>query len=366
VFLEEVARRLARRGRPVTVFCAAHAAAPSDERVDGVRFIRRGSWRTVYAWGALYHLMGRFGPHEVMVDVQNGVPFLSPLYCRRPVVALVHHVHKEQWEMLFGGRSARLGWWVESRLGPAVYRRSSYVAVSEATRTDLAHLGIDAGRITVVHNGSERYPAIALPKAGRPTITYLGRLVPHKRIELLFEAAAVLRPVVEGLQVRVVGRGLWEPRLRRRVAELGLEETVRFDGFVDEDRRRRILAASWVLALPSVREGWGLAVMEAAAAGTPAVAFETGGLAESIRHGETGLLAEDLDGFIEALHAILSSAPLRDRLGTAARAWSARFSWEATAEAFDAALRHAVRPATVERSLPVPSVGEVEVVLNEP
>ncbi|HEV8373740.1 MAG TPA: glycosyltransferase family 1 protein, partial [Actinomycetota bacterium] len=100
VYVQQVAAGLAAKGRPVTLFCAAHQAAPSEERSGGVRIVRRGSRLGVYlqAWWA--HLTGRLGEHEVVVDVQNGLPFFSPLGCRRPVVVLVHHVHREQWRVV--------------------------------------------------------------------------------------------------------------------------------------------------------------------------------------------------------------------------------------------------------------------------
>src|SRR5262245_10241657 len=118
VYVEQVAAGLAAQGRPVTVFCAAHPGAPASERVGEVRVVRRGGRLTVYlhAWWA--HLTGRLGGHEVVVDVQNGMPFFTALWCRRPVVVLVHHVHREQWRVVLPPLQARVGWWVESRLAP--------------------------------------------------------------------------------------------------------------------------------------------------------------------------------------------------------------------------------------------------------
>jgi glycosyltransferase involved in cell wall biosynthesis len=342
VFVEEVAGRLAASGRTVTIFCAEHEYAPRDEIVDGVRFVRRGTWRTIYLWGAAYHLLGRFGDHDVVVDVQNAVPFFSPIFCARRVVVLVHHLHREQWRILFGRRIARAGWWVESRLTPIVYRRCSYVAVSEATRRDLAALGVDRGRVTVARNGTS-LPLAGEPSARRPepTIVYVGRLVPHKRVELLLDAAAVLRREFAGLRVRIVGRGPWEAILRSQADERGLSDTVTFDGFLSSADRDAALASAWVLAMPSVKEGWGLAVVEAGAVGTPSVAFRTGGLTESIVDGETGLLADSFEEFVDGLRAVLRSPDVRDRLGERARAHALGFTWEATTDAVIEALEEA-------------------------
>jgi glycosyltransferase involved in cell wall biosynthesis len=345
VYVEQVAGRLAEGGRTVTVFCAAHPNAPPQEIVDGVRFIRRGTWRTVYAWGFLYHLIGRFGPHDATIDVKNGIPFFAPLYCRQPVVCLVHHIHREQWPMNFSPRQARLGWWLESRVSTRLYRDTPHVAVSESTKLDLVELGVRPDLIDVVHNGSDP-TALATTdgKAPVPTVAFLGRLVPHKRVEWLFDAAARIRPDLPELRVVVIGQGPWEPRLREHAADLGLSEVVTFTGWVDEETKRRLLGEAWALALPSVKEGWGLSVMEAAVLGTPAVAFAVGGLSESIVSGSTGLLVDegDLGGFAEALQSLLLDSERRLALGAEAARRASTFSWEVTASCFEARLREAV------------------------
>jgi glycosyltransferase involved in cell wall biosynthesis len=356
VFVEQIARRIAAGGRKVTVFCGAYEGAARDEVVEGVRYLRRGSWRTVYLWAALYHLMGRFGPHDVVVDVQNAIPFFSPVYCGRPVVVLVHHVHREQWGMIFSRRTSRIGWWVESRLAPWLYRRATYVTVSEASRDDLAGLGVDPARVEIVHNGAPS-PVTPAPTARtpQPSVAFLGRLVPHKRIEFVLRAAADLRPEFPKLSIRIAGQGAWESRLMEEAQRLGVADLVSFDGFVGEAEKNRLLRESWVLAMPSVKEGWGLAVMEAAAQGTPTVASRSGGLAESVVDGETGVLADDYDEFVAGLRRVLASPALRERLGAAARERAAGFRWEDTAAAFEVVLVRAAQPAP-----------DVEGVLREP
>jgi glycosyltransferase involved in cell wall biosynthesis len=343
VYVERVARRLAAGGREVTVFCGAHAGAPTEEIVDGVRFVRRGGWRTVYAWAFVSHLFGRLGPHDVVVDVKNGIPFFAPLYCRRPVVSLVHHVHREQWGMNFSSGWARFGWWVESGLSPRVYARSRHIVVSEATRQEVAALGIPIASIDIVHNGAEPTMPTS-PKADAPTILSLGRLVPHKRVEFVLDAAAKLRKDVPDLRVVVAGHGPWHPRLVAHADRLGIADAVTFAGWVDEGTKLQLLQGAWVLGMPSVKEGWGLAVMEAAACGVPAVAFRVGGLEESIEDGRTGLLVDDEEAFTEALRRLLLDRALRERLGAEAARRARAYSWERTAERFDVVLRDVLSP----------------------
>jgi glycosyltransferase involved in cell wall biosynthesis len=347
VYVERIAAGLAAQGRPVTLFCAAHPGAPASERVGGIRVVRRGGRLTVYLHAFWAHLTGRLGRHEVVVDVQNGLPFLSALWCRRPLVVLVHHVHREQWRVVLPPLQARIGWWIESRLAPRLYRRARYVAVSEATRRELVGLGVRPAAVTVVHNGmAATGPAAPVARTPFPSVCVLGRLVPHKRVELALEAAARIRPHLPGLRVLVVGQGWWEPRLREAVERLGLQDAVELLGWVDEETKQRVLASSWVLAMPSVKEGWGLAVLEAAANGTPTVAFRAaGGLRESVLHGTTGLLADDLDQFTRHLAWVLLNRHLRERLGEAARAHAARFTWPQAVAAFAAVLDGATAPA---------------------
>jgi glycosyltransferase involved in cell wall biosynthesis len=118
---------------------------------------------------------------------------------------------------------------------------------------------------------------------------------------------------------------------------------VEFLGFVDEATKHRALAQAWVLAMPSLKEGWGLAVVEAAGHETPTVAFRSaGGVADSVVDGETGLLVDDADQFAGQLERLLCHPELRRSLGRAARAHASRFTWAASAAAFTAALEAAV------------------------
>ncbi|MFL6136173.1 MAG: glycosyltransferase family 4 protein [Frankiaceae bacterium] len=354
LYVEEIAAGLAARGHAVTSFSAAYAGAARRETVDGVRVVRRGGRFSVYAWAALLYLTGRLGRPDVVVDVGNGVPFWSPLYCRRPIVLLVHHVHREQWPVFFGPRLAALGWWLEARAMPRAYRRARVVTVSESTRRELAALGV-RGPISVVHNGTP--PPLVVPRrAPAPTICVLGRLVPHKRVEQVLTAAARLRDEVAGLRVDVAGQGYWLDRLRAHARALGVDDIVTFHGHVRNEAKSRLLGAAWVLALPSLKEGWGLSVVEAAAHGTPAVASAAaGGVTESIRDGLTGLLVEDEAGLVDALRLLLVDDEARERMGAAARDFATGFSWASAGERFGSVLDEAIGAAG-----PVPEAGAVE------
>jgi glycosyltransferase involved in cell wall biosynthesis len=347
-YVETVARHLVAAGHQVTVFCAAHADAPAEETREGVRFVRRGSKLGVYPRAMSYLLRRGSRSYDVVVDVQNGMPFLSRLATRKPVVVLVHHVHREQWHVVYGPVRARIGWWVESRLAPWLYRHSQYVAVSQVTRAELVGLGVGADRIAVVHNGTEPPLGTDTVRDDDPHLCVLGRLVPHKRVEHALETLARLRTDHPGTRLTVVGHGWWDDELRAEARRLGVEDCVDFLGRVDEPGKHRALARSWVLLTPSLKEGWGLCITEAASHGVPSVAYRSaGGVAESVVDGCTGLLVDDdLDAFVAATRSLIDDPDLRQRLGAAARERSTDYSWDTTAAAFLTVLRTAVAGGT--------------------
>jgi len=339
-FCERVASGLAALGHEVTVRCARYPGAAPEETVDGVAYVRRGGRFTVYPRAALALVRQRRRGYDVVLDVQNGMPFWAPLFTRALVVNVTHHLHREQWTAVFGRTLGRVGWWLESRLAPRVYRRCRYLTVSAATRSDLVAVGVDADRVGVVYSGLDApvlpVDTAAWPRSPQPSVVVLGRLVPHKRVELAIDAVAAL----PGATLTVVGHGYWEPQLRAYAERLGVGDAVTFAGYVDDVTKHRLLAAAWVHALPSVKEGWSLAVVESAAHGTPTVAFRSaGGPTESVLDGETGLLADDLTGFAVALRRLLTEPALRESMGRAARVHAARFSWPATAAAVETELR---------------------------
>jgi len=339
VYLETVADGLAQLGYPTTIFTAAYPGAARHElRPSGARVVRCGGRLSVYPWAASEFWRGRLGRPQVVVEAQNGIPFLSRLWARRSAgIVLVHHVHREQWRVVLGPVQARIGWWLESRVAPRINRGSQYVAVSHVTRRELAELGVRESDIQVVHNGTSPRPPVPVSRAARPTLLALGRLVPHKRVEMAIDAVAELVPEFPDLQLIVAGRGWWSAELARYVARRGLADHVQLVGFVSPERRHELYAQSWVSLVPSLKEGWGLTVVEAGVHATPTVAFRSaGGVAESIVDGHTGLLADDQASFVTHVRNLLCDHTMREQLGSNAERYARQFIWEQTIADFAA------------------------------
>ena len=334
-YVESMARGLVDRGHTVTIACASHSEAPRRETVEGVRFVRSGTKLDVYLHVFLGILFRRFGKVDLIVDVQNGLPFFSRLATRKPVVVLVHHVHREQWPVVYPGLMGRLGWWIESRLAPRLYRKSRYVAVSSATREELIELGVDRDRISIVHNGNDPAPFVDAVRSPTPRMCVVGRLVPHKQIEHAIDAVVALSAEVPDLHLDVVGAGWWDDELHDYAREHGVADRIDFHGFVDDKTKHDLYAQSWLMALPSLKEGWGIVIGEAGAHSTPTIAYRSaGGTNESIDHKDSGLLVDTRGEFMAAVRELVVDEEWRTFLGQGALGKSHTFTWASSQKEF--------------------------------
>ncbi|RZT24365.1 glycosyltransferase involved in cell wall biosynthesis [Mycobacterium sp. BK558] len=346
-YLQRIGAHLARSGVRVTLRTARYDGSARREVVDGVEIQRRGGPYSVYVRAGLAMVAARVGVGplrhvrpDVVVDTQNGLPFLARLAYGRRAVVLVHHCHREQWPVA-GPVKSRIGWFVESRLSPRLHRRNQYVTVSLPSARDLTELGVRADHVAVVRNGVDAAPQASLTAARSPTprVVVLSRLVPHKQIEDALDAVARLRPRVPDLHLDVVGGGWWAQRLIDHAERLGIADAITFHGHVDDDAKHAVLQRSWVNVLPSRKEGWGLAVVEAAQHGVPTIGYRSsGGLSDSVVDGVTGILVDDLEDLVDGLHRLLTDPVLRDQLGAKAQVRSGEFSWGQSADAMRAVL----------------------------
>ncbi len=341
-YLQRIGAQLVQAGVRVTLRTARYRGAPRREVADGIRISRAGGRYTVYVRAGLAMLAARIGlgplrraRPDVVVDTQNGLPFLARLAYGRRVAVLVHHCHREQWPVA-GPVLGRLGWYVESTVSPRMHRRNQYVTVSLPSARDLTDLGVSSAQIAVVRNGLDEAPPPTLtePRADTPRVVVLSRLVPHKQIEDALDAVARLRKRVPDLHLDILGGGWWESRLVEYAALLGISDAVTFHGHVDDHTKHSVLQRSWVHVLPSRKEGWGLAVTEAAQHLVPTVGYRSsGGLTDSVIDGVTGLLVDDLDGLVAGIERLLADQVLREQLGAKAQARTRELSWERSAEA---------------------------------
>lgn len=366
VMLMEHLRRWSANGHEVTLFSAHFPGAAREETRDGIRIVRRGGRFSVYAWAAVLYVLKLRWSADAVLDVENGIPFFTPLYVRKPVICLVHHVHRDQFLWEFGPVLGRVGRFLECNLMPAIYRHTPFIAVSRSTREELASIGVDGERIGIVHNGLDHSAYRRFVQRSRkPRLAYVGRLKRHKRVDLLIDLCARLRDVAPELVLDIVGVGDDEDRLRRMVQDRGLQDMVQFHGFVSHSRKVAIYSQAWAVLMASEREGWGLCVVEAAACGTPALCLDAPGLRDAVQHGVSGWLAQDMDEAFSVATRLLTDPAWRDALAEGALERSREFTWDASASAGIDALVHAwLDHRKKPRRAEVPATTEVALVLR--
>lgn len=347
IHLHEIFGRLVRASHAVDLITSGWPGAPPEAEVDGLRVRRVGGRHTftLRARGAVRRALAA-SRYDVVVEDINKLPLFLADLTPLPFSVIIPH--------LFGTTAfAEASWpvaalvWAAERPIPRRYRRAWFHAISESTRDDLVHRGIPAERITVIHPGvdSVRYhPDPSFGRAAAPTFLYVGRLKRYKGVETALRALATARRARPDVVLFIAGQGDDRPRLERRAAALGLAGAVRFLGFVPEDEKQRLLRQAWAVVFPSPKEGWGITNVEAAACGTPALASDSPGLRESVRHGETGFLVPhgDADALAERMLALAADPALVERLGRQAREFAERLTWDAAASATEAHLRRII------------------------
>lgn len=335
-YVHEIARRWVRQGVDVTWFTARVAGLPAKESVEGIHMIRYGGPLSLYPRAAAW-LMSTARKFDAVVDCQNGIPFFSPMFtgAEVPVVQVVHHVHQDQFATRFSPPVAALGRFLEGPLSRRVYRSRVVAAVSPSTRSELrGRLGY-RGPIHIVPNGTVDIVDDTVPRAAEPTIVLVSRLVAHKRIDLLLGQVVVAARAVPRLRVEIIGDGPERAHLESLVSDLGLRRIVTLHGFLDDGERDRLLRRAWLTTSTSAAEGWGNAVIEAAAWGVPCVALRVPGICDSVLHERTGWLVDRPEqvghALVAALHA-LADDTVAAETAAACREWARCFSWDRSAD----------------------------------
>jgi glycosyltransferase involved in cell wall biosynthesis len=333
VFTHEVAKRWVQGGHEVTLFTSEFPGCKREEVLDGVRVVRRGGRLAVYWWAkrAYKHRFSKEG-YDVVIDEINTRPFFMPgvVKDQAKTVALIHQLAREYWFYETRFPISYLGYHVLEDRWLRQYVDVPTVTVSESTKRDLLDLGFR--NVFVVPEGLSFTPLRRVPEKEKyPVVAYAGRLKRAKRPDHAVRAFEIVREKVPDAELWVLGDGPF----RKDLEGMAGDGVRFFSGLSDEERRERV-GRSWVLVNPSVREGWGLNVVEANALGVPCMAYDVTGLSDSVKNGETGLLAKagEVEALAEKIVMVLKDGSLRERLSRNALKYSRQFNWNECAEEF--------------------------------
>jgi glycosyltransferase involved in cell wall biosynthesis/O-antigen/teichoic acid export membrane protein len=335
-------------GHRVTVIACGYAGSLPVEHLGDLTIHRIGGRSTVFPRAIWRQWRGLVPDADVVLEVINGITFLTPIWLRTPRVVLIHHIHRRHYVAELGRLGAVAALMLETAPLRWLYRDARFLCVSNATADDVAAHGIPRTGIAVNYNGVELDAFTPGPKSHEPTLLFLGRIKRYKRIELILDALAELPRGT----LHIAGDGDYRPAVEEAIAQRGLKDRVVVHGAVDEPTKLRLLQSAWIHVTASACEGWGLTVTEAAACRTPTVAIAGGGLSESVVDGETGLLVQDAAAMARALEALIADQEIRERLADGALGRTRALTWERTARATLGALEEArARGTTARRAL---------------
>jgi len=297
---------LAKRGHDVFWYANDFAGAAQQETIDGVTIVRGGaigsSWVKARKW---YRQQPRF---DLVIDQHHGIPWYAPWWCRTHCIAYIHEVLGPIWNTFFPWPVNAIGRGQE-RWTQWAYRDVPFWTACQSTKDQLHRHGVR--NITLIPYGVS---TVALPELDAKTpgaplrLIVVSRLAPNKRIDHAIRALHHLK--ARGIQAHltIVGVGEEDAKLRSLVSQTDLSNCVTFTGGLTEPAKDERLRQAHVLLHTSMREGWGLNVIEANAMGTPAVVYPVPGLVESTIHEQTGLVsaAETPQSLADSIQRLLN------------------------------------------------------------
>ncbi|GBE39169.1 glycogen synthase [bacterium BMS3Bbin08] len=312
----------------VTILTSWQEGQKREDEIAGIKVIRCGSHHPYTNRGAVISRMKfalsalKAGRQLRGIDIVEGntfITYLPAVYIAKhhgvPSIASYNEVWIGEWIRNKGLVTGMLGnIWERMVLSRGW---THFIAVSDFTAGKLRDRGISGKKITVVHNGIDlrEIKNIRADKASKPAVCYIGRLTERKRVEdLLYAVSSAIQRVPE-LRCVIIGSGAEMNSLKRLAKKLGIEDHTDFTGYIENhDDVLKSLKSSHVLCLPSVVEGFGIVVIEAAACGVPFVLSDIDPLVEVSRKGKGGLIFKrrDVDDLAEKIVTLLTDRQLYD------------------------------------------------------
>ena len=318
---------LVERGHEVYWFANAFAGCQPEEVIQGVRIVRGGGKGTSVLKARQWYR--RQKPFDLVVDQHHGIPWFAPWWSGTNCIVYLHEVLGPIWGSFYPWPVSMIGQWQE-RWMHWLYRKTPFWVGSESTQRALHRRGVH--NVTVVHYGIDLKPLAELePKPlGQPLqLIAVSRLAPNKRIDHAIRAAKVLLQRGVETHLTIVGGGETESLLKQLAGQLGITGQVTFTGQLSEAEKDRLLRRSHLLVHTSIREGWGLNVLEANAMGTPAIVYPVDGLVDATLHDQTGIVtrAETPESVADGIQTLLQTPANYERYRVNACERTKEFHW---------------------------------------
>jgi glycosyltransferase involved in cell wall biosynthesis len=290
----ELRKRLAKDGHVVRLITAQYQGSSAHETIDGVEIYRIGNRFTVYLKAFFLFRKDMKNWPDLIIDEMNTIPFGCAIYSRRKSALLTYQLARRVWFYQLPFPFSWIGYLLEPFylfLLSRIYH--TVLTESESTKNDLARFGFKKENIHVFRAGMSLEPLKTLPpKNDRSAVLSLGALRPMKRTLDIVKAFEIARDNNSSLELLVAGdaSGKYANKVIHYVGTSRHKAAIQILGRVSGSERLRLMKTSAIIVVTSIKEGWGLIVTEANSQGTPAIAYNTDGLRDSVLADKTGVL----------------------------------------------------------------------------
>jgi glycosyltransferase involved in cell wall biosynthesis len=282
---------LVRRGHEVFWYANGFSNCQPEETIEGIHIVRGGGTGSSVVKAIQWYR--RQKPFDLVIDQHHGIPFYAPWWCGTNCIAYIHEVLGPIWNVFYPWPLNVIGRFQE-RWTHWFYGNVPFWTPSQCTERYLKAHGVKS--VTVISNGvyTRALPALPDKPLDLPLrLIVVSRLAPNKRIDHAIRTIKSLAALGVAARLTIVGGGEVEGELRQLVKDLQLSDRVTFAGPLSEAEKDQRLRDAHFLVHTSLREGWGLNVVEANAMGTPGAVYPVAGLIESTTHDVTGVIAKE-------------------------------------------------------------------------
>lgn len=290
----EHAKAWTKKGHSVTWLTSSFGKSKKQETISNVNIVRRGNFLTVYLYAIIYYLFTK-NNFDVVIDEIHGLPFFTPFFVKKPKIAFIHEVADEIWDYMYPFPINKIGKIIESFYFK-LYGNVKFWTDADSTIDDLVAKGIKRKNCVSINCPiSNKSINSLLNKEKIPTFIFVSRVVKMKGIEDVIRAFFYILRDLKEARLWIVGDGekKYLGELKETMHSFSISTKVKFFGGVSEDKKLELMKKAHLLLHASIKEGWGLVVIEAASQATPSVVYDVSGLKDSVKNDKTGIVLKE-------------------------------------------------------------------------
>lgn len=299
------AKAWVKNGHQVIWFTSRFPQSQKEETIESVKIIRQGNFITVFVLAPLFYFFSNI-KFDIVIDEIHGIPFFTPLYVRKPKIAFIHEVAGEIWNYSIPFPLNFIGSFIETN-ALQFYKKIPFWTDANSTIDDLVKYGIKRKNCIAISCPISNKALKKSPiKEKNPTFIFVGRVVKMKGIENVIRAFFYILKEINKANLWIVGDGdkRYVKDLKEIISAYSITSKVRFFGRVSETKKLELIKKAHILLHASIKEGWGLVVIEAASQATPSVVYDVAGLRDSVKNGITGIVLVQNTPFQMAKQAV--------------------------------------------------------------